>query len=146
MGRIIIVLPIYLACMFLAPSLPGYAAFHAAVVENGIRVWHLWAYGAGLGVGLLGAVIIEFWVKPYRFGGDSLWRILRMGLIGVVVTCAYQLVAFYTTRELSVLILIMPLVFMIAETAFEICDYVLHVLRRGGSRRSAYRMDEASRY
>ncbi|MBL8536582.1 MAG: hypothetical protein JNM59_04195 [Hyphomonadaceae bacterium] len=125
MIRVLIVLPLYLACLFLLPQADFYQAFHDSVAGGGLQRWHLIAYGAALVVGVIGAAIIEFGLRPEGFGVDSILRVLRMGLIGLILTGGYQLFAFYTSQPLSVFALVVPLMFMAAEIVYEIIAYAI---------------------
>ena len=131
MIRLLIVLPVYLAAFFFIPRTPFYAAFEAAVRATESHVlWHLVAYGVGLAIGLVGAAMIEFVIRPEGYGFDSVLRVLRMGCIGLIVTCGYQLYAYFTSHELSVFILLTPALFVLAETLYEIGEYLRASRRR----------------
>lgn len=137
MTRLFFVLPVYLIAIFWLPETPAYEAFHAAVIQNGVQAWHLTAYAVGLTLGVVGALVIEFGFKPIGFGFDSVLRVLRLGFMGLIVTCAYQFFAYYTGRELSVFILLMPVLFIVAETFYEIAEYLIY-LTQARRRRSEY--------
>lgn len=126
MLRAFIVLPVYLACTFFAPQWPLYQRFHEAVVaSNGHLQTHLIFYGGGLAGAAVLAPVVHFLWKPRTYAQGVLHAVLRMGLIGVVFTCAYQLYLYFTGEQLSVFALIVPFMFMLAELIYEFVEFVV---------------------
>lgn len=124
MLRVIVVLPLYLAAMYFIPTLGLYRQF-ANWIESGESSLQL--HLAGYASALIVAVVVAFMIEPrtqsYRYG--ALFRVLRLGLVGVVVTSAYQLYCFLTSQPLSVLTLFTPAIFMVAEIIYELVEHVL---------------------
>jgi len=127
MLRAFVVLPVYLACLFFAPNLPLYQRFHDTVVASGRAYlqYHIYGYLIVLGVAIVLALLMSFAWKPRTYAQGVLHAVFRMGLIGVVFACAYQLFLFYTGSDLTVFVLLVPIVFMMAELIYEFVAFVL---------------------
>jgi hypothetical protein len=137
--RLIVVVPLYLACIFLLPKTQAYDALDALVrASTPYFFWHLVGYGVALVVGIVGALVIEFVIRPEWFGWDSVFRVLRMGCIGLILTGAYQLFAFFTDTELSIFALIVPPMFIAVETVYEIVEYAIYRFRGRRAPTGAY--------
>ncbi len=130
MLRILIVLPIYLVFVFVLTKTEIYHRFHQAVVSVGFHDWHLLAYGGALAIGLVGAVLIEFAIRPEDFGFGSALRVARMGFIGLLMLGAYQLCSYYALQELSVFVFTVPVMFVCAEIIYELSEYARYRLSR----------------
>ncbi len=128
MLRVMIVLPIYLAAMYFAPSLPGYAQFEALVrATETTTTRHIIDYAVALAMALLLAWMIDRQTLSPRYG--AFFRVIRMGLLGVVVAALYQLFCLLTATGMSIMILLAPPIFMIAEAAYETVEAALGALR-----------------
>jgi hypothetical protein len=126
MLRAFVVLPVYLACLYFAPQVPLYVRFHEAVVASGRTYlqYHVYGYMIGLGVSVVLALLMTFAWKPRTYAQGVLHAVFRMGVIGLVFCCAYQLFMFYTAGELTVFALLVPVMFMAAELIYEFVAFV----------------------
>ena len=135
MFRVLTVLPIYLAAFVLLPKTAFYDSFERAVLASQpLMVWHILAYGAAVVIGLAGACFIEYVLLPRDAGPGPLLRVLRAGCIGLLFTGAYQLFLFFNNEDLSVFILLVTPIFILAESAYELAEYVTYRVRRARAR------------
>ena len=124
MLRVLIVLPIYLAAAFFVPEMQAYDRF-AALVESTETRWivHVMDYAvAGIAAALV-AWRIERLCYGEQFG--AFFRVLRIGLIGVVVAAGYQLFCLFTGQPMSIVMILVPFVFMVAEVVYELAEAAL---------------------
>jgi hypothetical protein len=123
--RVFIIIPLYLAVMFLVPRTAIFETFAAAIRSSGPSIiWHVYGYVCALIVSTACAWIIEYKWLPRVYRYDGLLRVLRMGFLGVVVASLYQLFAFFFMTELSIVILLVPVAFVLGEAAYETVEYV----------------------
>src|SRR5262245_7795252 len=123
MLRILVVLPIYLALIYFLPRTEFYSTLEAWVRESGER--HMQLHIMGYGVGLVVSTVIALFLEARGLTEDyAVFRVLRMALAGVVVTCAYQLFLFFTQSPLSVAILFTPFLFIVAEIVYELVEHM----------------------
>lgn len=124
MLRVLIVLPIYLAAVFFIPETEAYQRF-AEWVEATETRWlvHVMDYAiAGVAAALV-AWRIERLCHGEQYG--AFFRVLRVGLIGVVVAAGYQLFCLFTGQPMSIVMLLVPFVFIVAETVYELGEAAL---------------------
>jgi hypothetical protein len=122
--RIFIIIPIYVAVMFLVPRTALFERIATAIrsTESSI-VWHLYGYVCALVLSTALAWIIEYKWLPRASRYDALLRVMRTGLVGVIVASLFQLCAFFFVGGLGVDILLIPVAFIVGETAYEIVEY-----------------------
>lgn len=130
MLRAIIVLPVYLAGMYLVPQTEWYGRFHAAVLASQPYLeWHLIGYGGALVIAIIWALILEFGKQPQSYWTSVFTQVLKIGLIGVMVTCAWQLFQFFTGGELSVIILLVAPIFMVTEVFYLFVEFIIAIVQ-----------------
>jgi hypothetical protein len=139
MLRAFVVVPVYLACAYFAPQTLLYQRFSALVVASDDYLpYHLVAYGAGLAGAAILALVLHFGWKPRTYVQSVLHAVLRMGLIGVVFTCGWELFQFFSGNPLSVWALLVPVMFMVAELIYEFVEFVVaEVGKLMGAKQSA---------
>lgn len=131
MTRLIVVLPVYFLLIEIIPRQPFYARFVDMVMATeGYMGVHFAAYVLGLIVSLIGWIVVERWTEGY-FISPAL-RVLRAFLVGVLVTCGYQLYCFFAGVDLSVFMLMIPPAFVVAELVYEVIEGMIR-LRRGAA-------------
>lgn len=135
MFRVVTVLPIYLAAFVLLPKTAFYDGFERAVLATQpYMTWHILAYGVAVVVGLAGASFIEYGLLRRDVGPGPLLRVLRTGCLGLLFTGAYQLFLFFNGDNLSVVILLVTPIFIVAESVYELAEYVTYRVRRARAR------------
>jgi hypothetical protein len=126
MLRAIIVLPVYLAAMYLVPQTEWYGRFHATVLSSQPYLqWHLIGYGAALVIAVIWALFLEFGKQPQTYWTAVFTQVLKLGVIGVMVTSAWQLFQFFSGGELSVIMLLVPPIFMVAEMFYLFVEFII---------------------
>jgi hypothetical protein len=126
MLRAIVVLPVYLAGMYLVPQTEWYGQFHAAMLASEPYLqWHLIGYGAALAIAIIWALVLEFGKQPQTYWTAVFMQVVKMGLIGVMVSCAWQLFQFFTGGELSVIVLLVAPIFMVAEVFYLFVEFII---------------------
>jgi hypothetical protein len=123
--RVFIIIPFYFAVMFLVPRTALFEEI-AAIIRSTheFMIWHLYGYVCALIVSAACAWIIEYKWLPRAYRYDALLRIIRMGFLGVAVVSLYQLCSVFFISEMSVVILLVPVAFVVAETAYETVEYI----------------------
>jgi hypothetical protein len=130
MLRALIVLPVYLGFLYIVPQWALYERFHAAVLatEGSLSV-HIAGYAVALVVSAVIALLLEYRWRPRTYALSVAAQVIKVGLIGVVAACGFQLFQFFTSGDLSVFILLLPIIFMSAELVYEFVEYLLSILR-----------------
>lgn len=133
MLRVLIVLPLYLAGMYFVPQLEAYQRFADFVLATETRwIVHVIDYAVALIAAALIAWRIERLCYGERYG--AVFRVVRASLIGVVVAAGYQLFCLFTGQQMSIVVLLAPLVFLVAEAVYELVETALDHSWRGRAR------------
>ena len=132
MPRVLVVLPIYFAAMIFIPPTAAYKAFGDwLVASQAFLPWHLIAYAWLLPLSIKLTLMIEDKARTdYLDHSFFVFAVLRLGLIGVIVMCGYQLFSFFMTGRFNIYVVLTPLIFMVAEAVYEMAELV-----RGRARR-----------
>ncbi|MET0547593.1 MAG: hypothetical protein ABWZ40_14940 [Caulobacterales bacterium] len=126
MIRILVIAPLYLAMMFLIPLLPGYKAFELNLLQEVLRLrWHMALYGLLLLTAVVFGALIQFRVLPYSYRFAGIMGIVKMGFVGAIIACLYQGYAFYNGGGVSLLVMLTPFLFMIAEAIYELVVFLI---------------------
>jgi hypothetical protein len=122
--RLAIVLPIYFAVMFLAPRLAAFEVFAELIRATETTVnQHLIDYGAALALAGMLVWVTERWTYSPGAAG-ALFRVLRMGLLGVVAAAAWQIFCLLTNTEMSIVVFLIPVGLLAAELVYELVGAV----------------------
>ncbi|MBI1251975.1 MAG: hypothetical protein GC189_10935 [Alphaproteobacteria bacterium] len=124
MPRIAIVLPIYLGAILGIPQLAPYQDFARALEgADAFLAWHVFAYSVGLPISVKFALDLEHAGEGRFTPAARLCQVLRMGALGVVVVCVFQLFSLFAWGSFGTLILLWPLIFIVAEALYETADF-----------------------
>lgn len=128
MLRLAIVLPIYVTVMFFAPRLAAYDALADMLDAVTTTVGQaLLDYSAALALAALLVWSTERWsLSP---GVGAFVRVLRMGLLGVIVAAAWQIFCLISGTELSIIVMLIPAALLLAELAYELVEAMLGRVR-----------------
>lgn len=130
MLRLAIVLPIYLVVMFLTPQQPAFETFAALIRATVTTVdQHLLDYGAAIALAGLLIWATERWTTSLSIAG-AFFRVLRMGLLGVICAAAWQIFCLLSGTEMSIIVLLVPAALFTAEFVYELIEAMLQRTER----------------
>lgn len=110
--------------MFFAPRLTLYDELAQLLQQNPMAAGQAFMdYGAALALAALLVWSTDRWTTSPA--GGSFFRVLRMGLLGVVFAAGWQLFCLLTGTELSIVILFIPAALFVAELAYELLEAML---------------------
>jgi hypothetical protein len=129
MLRVLVVMPIYLAAIFLIPHSQALGAVGDYLDRWSVRT----VLGASAILGIVGAAgvwYIEHRILPYTYAAGWVWRVLRMFLIGLLVMAILQYFYYFSAKRFDLFAIFLPLAFLVAEAIYEFVEFVLERFTR----------------